>query len=133
MRPRQFADTCINYLNNALLRHWLDLQNSCLLDILKTVSSQQCLGDTFGIPLRCLFKMSNQRFCETLFRFAKKLPFRHPENNFARCLAVLTRQLLDILQMSVTSLRKVIFWNHWIKISISCIQPYHQVILFNSF
>ena len=34
MRFRQFADVCCR--NSGLLRHWLDLQNSCLLDILKT-------------------------------------------------------------------------------------------------
>ena len=62
--------------------------------------SQQCLGETSEMSLRCLFQMSNQRFCQTQFRFAKQLPFRHLENISARCLVVLARKLLDILQMS---------------------------------
>ena len=32
--PRYFADVGISCVNNGLLRHWLDLQNSCLLHIL---------------------------------------------------------------------------------------------------
>ena len=34
--PRQFAGVGISCLNNGLLKHWLDFQNSCLLDILET-------------------------------------------------------------------------------------------------
>ena len=56
MHPRQFLDMFISCLNNALLRHRLDLQNSCLLDTFKTASE---------MSLRYLFKMSNQRFCQT--------------------------------------------------------------------
>ena len=37
-QPRLFPDMCISCLNNGLLRHCLDLQNSCLLGILKTSS-----------------------------------------------------------------------------------------------
>ena len=39
LHPRQFSDVSINCLNNDLLRYWLDLRNSCLLDFLKTSSS----------------------------------------------------------------------------------------------
>ena len=46
------------------------------------------------------FKMSKQWLFYTLFRFAKKLSFGHFEHVSARCLAVLARQLLDILKMS---------------------------------
>ena len=35
MRPRKFQFIFKGFLNNVLLRHWLDSQNSCLLDILK--------------------------------------------------------------------------------------------------
>ena len=52
------------------------------------------------MTLKCLFIMFNQCFCQILFRFAKKLSFRHLENFPARYLNVLTRQFLDILQMS---------------------------------
>ena len=38
IRPRQIADVCISCLNNGVLRHWLDFQNKCVLDILKTSS-----------------------------------------------------------------------------------------------
>ena len=38
MCPRQFAEVCISFLNNDFLGRWLDLQNSCLLDVLKTAS-----------------------------------------------------------------------------------------------
>ena len=45
------------------------------------------------------YKLSN-RFSLRLFRLAKQLSFRNLENISARCLAVLTKQLLDILQRS---------------------------------
>ena len=38
IRPRQFTDVVTSCLNNGLLRQWLDLQNSCLLNILKASS-----------------------------------------------------------------------------------------------
>ena len=50
--------------------------------------------------------MSKQWFFYTLFRFAKKLSFGHFEHVSARCLAVLARQLLDILKMSFGPLVK---------------------------
>ena len=36
--PRQFTDVVTSCLNNGLLRQWFDLQNSCLLNILKASS-----------------------------------------------------------------------------------------------
>ena len=38
MRPRQFPDMCVSCKNYDLLRHWLELKSSCLLNILKTTS-----------------------------------------------------------------------------------------------
>ena len=52
------------------------------------------------MSLRCLFKMSKQRFCSTLLRFSKKLSFRYLQNISTRCIDILTRQLLYVLQMS---------------------------------
>ena len=62
MRPRQFLNMCISCKNNGLLRHWLDLRNSCLLDILK-MASLVALADTSEMSFRYLFKVPNQRFC----------------------------------------------------------------------
>ena len=39
IRPRQFANVGISCLNNGLLRHLLNLLNSCLLDNLRTTLS----------------------------------------------------------------------------------------------
>ena len=95
IRPRQFSDFYISCINNGLLRHWLDLQNHCPLDILKRLRklSQQRIGDTSEMYLRCLLKISKQRFCQTLFRFAKKLSSMHLENISGKCLAVWAREL----------------------------------------
>ena len=62
------------------------------------------------MSLKCLFKISNQRFRYTLFRFAKNCLLDILKTS-ARCFAVSTRQLLDILQTSFgplgTSLRYI--------------------------
>ena len=51
---RQFADIVISCLNNGLLRHWVDLQLSCLFRFSKTVFVS-CLVSVMETLLRCFW------------------------------------------------------------------------------
>ena len=75
----------INWICKKAFRHLKNVFLNFLSNVLETL-----------LPLRCLFKMTKQRFCYTLFRFAKKLSFTHLENISERCLIVLAKELLDL-------------------------------------
>ena len=90
------------------------------------------------MSLRCVFKMYYQLFCWKMFKglpldVQKKLSFRHPENILARCLATLTRQLLDILQILFSTLGKLDILNERNE-RITCqFQPFTFLNQFESF
>ena len=72
------GDTNLSYVymscvNNAVVIHWLDLQNNCLPVTLKT-SWVHCLWVlswcTSDMSFRCLYKLLRQRFCQKLLIFA---------------------------------------------------------------
>ena len=67
-------------------------------------------GGSSEMSLRCPFKMSIQRFCWTLFRFARKLSFTYLESISERCLAAFAKQLLvwHIAHLGMLKFKEVI-------------------------
>ena len=59
IRLKQFPDMSISCLNNSFLRLWLDLQNSCLLDIYKN-----CFASCLSSALETRLRLSLWKFFE---------------------------------------------------------------------
>ena len=116
MRARKFTDMCISCLNNALLRDWLDLQNSCIFRYLKS-SFVGCVNSVLETLLRCLWDAFSRCLINGFVRYCLDLQ--------KSCLLDILktspqRQLLNILQMCFVPLDSHVRWPwRWLHLVLS--------------